>query len=86
MAFSSSLSANNLSIGSSSVVAQNIANQSVNIQFDVSWDNSWRTSAAPNNWDAVWLFVKYKKASDSNWYHATLNANADNGSESEDSL
>lgn len=74
-AFSNSLSANNLSIGSSSVVAQNMVNQSVNIQFDVSWDNSWRTSANPNNWDAVWLFVKYKKANDGKWYHATLNAN-----------
>jgi hypothetical protein len=28
------------------------------IIFDISWENSWRT-VSPNNWDAVWLFVKF---------------------------
>lgn len=32
------------------------------ITFDVSWDNSWRTSSiSPNNYDGVWVFCKYRK-------------------------
>lgn len=31
------------------------------ITFDVAWDNSWRVSAGPNNYDAVWIFIKYQK-------------------------
>lgn len=29
------------------------------IQFTVSWENGWRSSVL-NNWDAAWVFVKYK--------------------------
>ncbi len=65
--------ANNLEIGIPLVVERNTSEQYVKVQFDISWDNSWRTSNAPNNYDGIWLFVKYKKVSDGNWYHATLN-------------
>jgi uncharacterized protein (TIGR02145 family) len=41
------------------------------VVFDISWENSWRTKDAPHNWDAVWIFVKYKI--DEIWYHAYLN-------------
>lgn len=32
------------------------------IQFDLSWENSWRYSnnANINNWDAAWVFVKFR--------------------------
>lgn len=30
------------------------------VAFDISWDNSWRVSTGPNNYDAVWVFIKYK--------------------------
>ena len=66
--------ANNLAVGVPVCLEQNIQNDYVSIKFDISWENSWRTSAEPNNWDAVWLFVKYKKTSDGLWYHATLSA------------
>ena len=39
------------------------------VQFDISWQNSWRDNI---NWDAVWIFVKYKVERDE-WKHATLN-------------
>lgn len=42
------------------------------ISFNLSWENSWRTSSAPNNWDAAWLFVKYRVAG-GEWRHAWLN-------------
>ncbi len=28
------------------------------ISFNISWDNSWRVTAPPANYDAVWIFVK----------------------------
>ena len=43
------------------------------VQFDISWDNSWRLTTAPFNYDAVWVFVKYKMAGSTVWNHATLN-------------
>ncbi|MDB4286232.1 hypothetical protein N9933_02915 [bacterium] len=43
-----------------------------NIKFDISWENSWRASSAPGNWDAVWVFAKFK-VNTGNWQHATLN-------------
>ena len=66
------LNANNLQIGKATLVDKNTSEGCINIQFDISWENSWRTSSEPNNWDGVWLFVKYKNVSDGNWYHATL--------------
>jgi len=42
------------------------------VQFNLSWQNSWRTSSAPFNWDAAWVFVKYKVGTAGDWKHATL--------------
>jgi formylglycine-generating enzyme required for sulfatase activity len=72
--------ANNVLVGTPLLIEQNSINHYVNVQFDLSWDNSWRTSSTPNNWDGVWLFVKYKRSSDSTWHHATLNTTASNHS------
>ena len=65
---------NNVQVSTPIFTDQNVSNGEVSIQFDISWDNSWRTSSAPNNWDAVWLFVKYKNV-DGTWHHATLSPN-----------
>ncbi|MEO6406839.1 MAG: SUMF1/EgtB/PvdO family nonheme iron enzyme [Ferruginibacter sp.] len=45
----------------------------VNVQFNISWKNSWRTSTNESNYDGCWLFVKYRKQSTSVWLHASLN-------------
>ena len=46
------------------------------VNFDISWSNSWRSTAsgapAPNNWDAAWVFVKFSKNGGA-WAHASLN-------------
>ncbi len=53
--------ANNITVSNVSLIGQNTGSQYSLVQFDLSWDNSWRTSsAAPYNWDAAWVFVKYK--------------------------
>lgn len=55
-----SADANNISITNPSLNRQNTTDNYTFVQFDINWDNSWRTSSAPYNWDAVWVFVKYK--------------------------
>jgi surface protein len=41
------------------------------IHFDISWSHSWRSNAPPNNWDAAWVFVKYRVGG-GDWNHAKL--------------
>ena len=49
---------------------------STTITFDITWSNSWRSTGAgapaPNNWDAAWVFVKFRK-NGGNWAHGSLN-------------
>jgi len=67
------LLANNISIdGDVTLTDQNTTEDYINIEFDISWDNSWKTSSAPNNWDAAWVFAKWKLTSGSVWAHCTL--------------
>ena len=40
----------------------------VQLQFDLSWDNSWKNSV---NWDAAWVFFKFKD-NDGTWHHLNL--------------
>lgn len=72
--------ANNITIDSNpQPVNEDTANQYMDIQFDISWDNSWRTDTAtltPNWWDAAWVFVKYKIGDDGTWKHCHLSATA----------
>jgi formylglycine-generating enzyme required for sulfatase activity len=46
------------------------------IRLDLSWDNSWRGSVEPANWDAVWLFAKVRVGPAGVWRHATLSTAA----------
>ncbi len=46
----------------------NIPGQSIQVQFDLNWGNTWRDDV---NWDAVWIFMKYKNAQGL-WQHAKV--------------
>jgi formylglycine-generating enzyme required for sulfatase activity len=60
--------ANNIQVSNVVVRGGNVSagvNNAANfclVQFNLSWENSWRTStnAAPFNWDAAWVFVKFQ--------------------------
>ncbi|MCE3280127.1 MAG: hypothetical protein K0S44_2318 [Bacteroidetes bacterium] len=65
LGYTSQSSANNVAITGTSVSGSNIT-------FNISWDNSWNTNLAPNNWDAVWVFVKYQDCATRLWAHAGL--------------
>jgi len=47
---------------------------SIKVQFDLNWKNSWRTTDVPNNWDAAWIYIKYRVGNGA-WHHAYLNDN-----------
>ena len=71
LCISCSLFANNIAVSNISLTGRNIGAQTVLVQFNLNWQNSWRTSSAPFNWDAAWVFVKYK-VGNGDWKHATL--------------
>ncbi len=62
---------NGLEITNPQIVNSNVTNKHTFIQFDIAWENSWHDT---ENWDAVWLFVKFRQAESTDaWQHATLN-------------
>ncbi|MEC4004734.1 SUMF1/EgtB/PvdO family nonheme iron enzyme [Flavobacterium sp. SUN052] len=65
LVFGFTANANNVQITGTSVSGSNIT-------FNISWDNSWNASVAPNNWDAVWVFIKYQDCNTRLWAHAGL--------------
>ncbi len=67
--------ANNIQVSNISLENLDATNQNVLVQFDLSWENSWRVSSGPSNWDAAWVFVKYR-ANNGDWGHANLNTNS----------
>ncbi len=60
--------ANNLSIQNVQLTGRNTTDHYVMVQFDISWENSWRDAV---NYDGAWVFIKYKKTG-LGWHHATL--------------
>ena len=67
--FSFTAKANYMLIQNVTKVGNNPTNKTILIQFDISWQNSWRDSI---NWDAAWVFIKFKDANGL-WQHARLN-------------
>jgi len=45
--------AGNITISNPQTGRYDYAAGNVEVKFDVSWENSWRLSGAPGNWDAV---------------------------------
>ncbi len=67
------LSANNISVSNVTLTGQNTSTHSYLVQFDISWDNSWRINTGPSNWDAAWVFVKFRLKNNATWFHAIFN-------------
>jgi formylglycine-generating enzyme required for sulfatase activity len=38
----------------------NNASNFVMVRFNISWENSWRSESGPSNWDAAWVFAKFR--------------------------
>jgi formylglycine-generating enzyme required for sulfatase activity len=63
--------ANNISIQRVSLIDTNRVAKTISVRINISWDNSWRDDI---NWDAAWIFFKYKEPKDSiwKWRHGTM--------------
>ena len=64
-----------MNVTNTSVGTRDAGTGTAPINFDISWSNSWRSTdpgaPAPNNWDAAWVFVKFRK-NGGDWAHASL--------------
>ncbi|MBU4251769.1 MAG: SUMF1/EgtB/PvdO family nonheme iron enzyme [Candidatus Omnitrophica bacterium] len=67
--------ANNLAVSSVSLGNVSLGQVTATVQFNISWDNSWRTTT---NYDAAWVFVKYSTNAGVSWNHATLKTSGTN--------
>jgi hypothetical protein len=67
--------ANNLNISNVSVASQDTSANTLTLQFDISWDNSWYDSI---NHDAAWVLIKYSTDGGTVWSHATMNGSGTN--------
>ncbi|MFA4982083.1 MAG: SUMF1/EgtB/PvdO family nonheme iron enzyme [Candidatus Omnitrophota bacterium] len=69
--------ANGITITNGQIIGQDTTANTVTIQFDISWYNSWRDST---NYDAAWIFIKYSSDVGVTWSHATLKTSGTNPS------
>jgi hypothetical protein len=65
----SSSAINYLLVQNMTTTGNNAANKTIQVQFDLSWGNTWWDDI---NWDAAWVFMKYKTAA-GEWKHAKIN-------------
>lgn len=69
IALNAGVNANNILVQNVTSLNDNPSAQTIEIQFDLSWENSWRDSL---NWDAAWIWVKFQDAN-GDWQHAKIN-------------
>ncbi|MGD0709707.1 MAG: SUMF1/EgtB/PvdO family nonheme iron enzyme [Bacteroidales bacterium] len=67
------IKATNIKINKEATITDiNTNDKTAFISFDLSWENSWRTSANEANYDAAWIFVKYKAKLGTEWKHVYI--------------
>ena len=69
MLFGSAVFANNISIQKVAITDTNRLAKTASIRFNISWENSWRDDV---NWDAAWIFIKFRQPKDSVWKYRHL--------------
>ncbi len=69
--------ANNLVVENATFIERDTTDHYGKIRFDIAWDNSWKMSEAPANWDAAWVFAKWKLQGEAEWAHCTLSITDD---------
>lgn len=71
IAAASTAFANNIQVSSVTLQSIDTTADTAMVQFNLSWENSWRVATGPANHDAAWVFVKYHTG-DLVWKTATL--------------
>lgn len=70
------LLANDITISNINLSNHNPANQTVEVSFDVTWNNSWRhpVSSGMPNWDAAWIFGRFSLRGENTWLPIVISA------------
>ncbi len=63
--------ANNIAVENVSLRNHNPGSKTVDVVFNLAWENSWRGT---DNWDAAWVFVKFRAPGSNQWQHAQLSS------------
>lgn len=63
--------ANDIRVENVGLANQDVGAGTTEITFDIGWSNSWRLSIGPANYDAAWVFAKFRVGSGP-WQHATV--------------
>jgi formylglycine-generating enzyme required for sulfatase activity len=69
---STGIFANNIEVSNIALTGQNTDDNYTLVQFDLSWENSWRINSGPSNYDGAWVFIKFKE-NGGNWEHGAIN-------------
>ncbi|MCA6438865.1 MAG: hypothetical protein IM581_02970, partial [Chitinophagaceae bacterium] len=64
-----SVRANGITLQKVALTDTNKTAKTAMIRFNIAWENSWRDSI---NWDAAWIFVKFRELKDSVWKYRHL--------------
>lgn len=65
--------ANNITVSAATLSGQNTTAHTEVVNFNVAWENSWRTSINESNYDGAWIFIKFRRLTGSaDWRHCTL--------------
>lgn len=88
------LTANNIQVTNVMVTGQNTTEGYTLLHFDLSWEHSWRTNDlngdGETNWDAAWVFAKYRitaaNGGDDLWKHVSLHNTGHNGGTGTDAI
>ncbi|MCP9235523.1 SUMF1/EgtB/PvdO family nonheme iron enzyme [Lewinella sp. JB7] len=65
------LRANNIAVSNIVLTDQDVGSGETTVQFDLAWENSWRISVGPANYDAAWVIIKYRVGGGP-WRHANI--------------
>lgn len=63
--------ANDIQVTNAALTNNDLVTGTCFVQFDVTWQNSWRQNGVVN-WDAAWVFVKFRTINDI-WQHVNIN-------------
>ena len=62
------LRANHIQVGQLTLTDIDPVKKTAVIEFQLRWENSWRSDANPGNYDAAWVFFKFRR-DNGDWLH-----------------
>lgn len=64
--------ANNIQVSNVTLTGKDEVSNTYQVQFDLSWENSWRTSTFESNHDAAWVFIKFREDPSNEWQRGLI--------------